>query len=149
MLTPVCIGLVMAPTLRWTVSNRWLLFLTASLLNSVVWMIWNATYAVGTWANGSWVNLAFSLIAVSMGYGTFIWHTEPNENPVWHRRCEAVVRLIPLIVVAAGVISLALVWVLPNLVTSVKITTIAGAAVVIVLATLRQNLSLQEYDRLI
>ena len=32
---------------------------------------------------------------------------------------------------------------------SVKITTIAGAAVVIVLATLRQSLSLQEYDRLI
>ena len=30
-----------------------------------------------------------------------------------------------------------------------KITTIAGAAVVIVLATLRQSLSLQEYDRLI
>ena len=27
MLTPVCIGVVMAPTLRWTVSYRWLLFL--------------------------------------------------------------------------------------------------------------------------
>src|SRR5579863_6179424 len=149
MLTPACIGLVMAPTLRWTVSYRWLLFLTASLLNSVVWMIWNATYAVGAWANGSWLNLAFSLIAVAMGYGTFVWHTEPNEDPVWQRRCEAIVRLIPLVVVAAGVISLALVWALPNVLASVKITTIAGAAVVIVLATLRQSLSLQEYDRLI
>ena len=149
MLTPVCIGLVMAPTLRWTVSYRWLLFLTASLLNSVVWMIWNSTYAVGAWANGSWLNLAFSLIAVGMGYGAFVWHTEPNENPVWQRRCEAIVRLIPLIVVAAGVISLALVWALPNVLASVKITTIAGATVVIVLATLRQSLSLQEYDRLI
>jgi signal transduction histidine kinase/CheY-like chemotaxis protein len=148
MLTPACIGLVMAPTLRWTVSYRWLLLLTASLLNSVVWMIWNATYAVGAWVNGSWLNLAFSLIAVGMGYGTFVWHTEPKEDPVWQRRCEAIVRLIPLIVVAAGVISLALVWVLPVL-ASVKITTIAGATVVIVLATLRQSLSLQEYDRLI
>jgi hypothetical protein len=106
MLTPVCIGPVMAPTLRWT-APRWLLFLTASLLNSVVWMIWNATYEVGGWANGSWLNLAFSFIAVGMGYGTFVWHTEPNEDPVWQRRCEAIVRLIPLIVVAAGVISLA------------------------------------------
>jgi signal transduction histidine kinase/CheY-like chemotaxis protein len=148
MLTPVCIALVMAPTLRWMLSYRWLLFLAASLLNSVVWMIWNATYAVGAWANGSWLNLTFSLIAIGMGYGTFVWHTEPNENPVWQRRCEAIVRLIPLIVVAAGVISLALVWALPVL-ASVKITTIAGAAVVIVLATLRQSLSLQEYDRLI
>jgi signal transduction histidine kinase/DNA-binding response OmpR family regulator len=149
MLTPVCIGLVMAPTLRWRVSYRWLLFLVASLLNSVVWMIWNSTYAVGAWANGSWLNLTFSLIAVGMGYGTFVWHTESNEDPVWQRRCEALVRLIPLIVVAAGVISLALVWVLPNVLASVKITTIAGATVVIVLATLRQSLSLQEYDRLI
>jgi signal transduction histidine kinase/CheY-like chemotaxis protein len=149
MLTPVCIGLVMAPTLRWTVSYRWLLFLTASLLNSAVWMIWNSTYAVGAWANGSWLNLAFSLIAVGMGYGTFVWHTESNEDPVWQRRCEAIVRLIPLIVVAAGVISLALVWALPNVLASVKITTIAGATVVIVLATLRQSRSLQEYDRLI
>ena len=149
MLTPACIGLVMAPTLRWRVRYRWLLFLTAALLNSIVWMIWNSTYAAGTWANGSWLNLAFSLIAVGMGYGTFVWHTESNGDPVWQRRCEAIVRLIPLIVVAAGVISLALVWALPNVLASVKITTIAGAAVVIVLATLRQSLSLQEYDRLI
>ena len=84
-----------------------------------------------------------------MGYGTFVWHTEPSEDPVWQRRCEAVVRLIPLIVVAAGVISLSLVWALPNVLASVRITTIAGAAVAIALATLRQNLSLQEYDRLI
>jgi signal transduction histidine kinase/DNA-binding response OmpR family regulator len=149
MLTPVCIGVVMAPTLRWTVSYRWLLFLIAALLNSAVWMIWNATYAVGAWANGSWLNLAFSVIAIGMGYGAYVWRTESNEDPVWQRRCEAVVRLIPLVVVAAGVISLSLVWALPNVMASVKITTIAGAAVVIVLATLRQSLSLQEYDRLI
>jgi two-component system, sensor histidine kinase and response regulator len=149
MLTPVCIGAVMAPTLRWKMSARWVLFLAAALLNSLVWLIWNTTYAVGAWANGSWLNLAFSLIAVGMGYGTFVWHTEPNEDPVWQRRCEAVVRLIPLIVVAAGVISLALIWALPNVRASVKITTIVGATVVIILATLRQSLSLQEYDRLL
>ena len=149
MFTPVCIGLVMAATLRWTATYRWLLFLAASVLNSVVWMIWNDDYAEGAWANGSWLNLAFSVIAVAMGYGTFVWHTETNEDPVWQRRCEAIVRLIPLIVVAAGVISLSLVWALPNVLASVRITTIAGAAVAIVLATLRQNLSLQEYDRLI
>jgi signal transduction histidine kinase/DNA-binding response OmpR family regulator len=149
MLTPVCIGLVTVPTLRWRVSYRWLVFLTAAVLNCVVWMIWNTTYAVGTWANGSWLNLAFSFIALAMGFGAFLWHAEPNRDPVWVRRCEAILRLVPLIAVAAGVISVSLVWALPNVLASVRITTIAGAAVVIVLATLRQNLSLQEYDRLI
>ncbi|HTD75671.1 MAG TPA: response regulator [Steroidobacteraceae bacterium] len=149
MLTPVCIGLVMAATLRWTASYRWLLLLAASALNSFIWMIWNENYAAAAWANGSWLNLAFSIIAVGLGYGTFVWHTETNGDPVWQRRCEAIVRLIPLAVVAAGVISLSLVWALPHVLASVRITTIVGAAVAIVLATLRQNLSLQEYDRLI
>jgi len=149
MLTPVCIGLVMAATLRWTASYRWLLFLAAAALNSIVWMIWNESYKAAAWANGSWLNLAFSVIAVGLGYGTFVWHTETNADPVWQRRCEVIVRLIPLTVVAAGVISLSLVWALPNVLASMRITTIVGAAVAIALATLRQNLSLQEYDRLI
>jgi signal transduction histidine kinase/DNA-binding response OmpR family regulator len=149
MLTPGCIGLVMAATLRWTATYRWLLFLAASVLNCAMWMIWSDDYAVGAWANGTWLNLAFSLMAVGMGYGTYVWHTETNQDPVWQRRCEAIVRLIPLVVVAAGVISLSLVWALPDVSASVRITTIVGAAVAIVLATLRQNLSLQEYDRLI
>jgi two-component system, sensor histidine kinase and response regulator len=149
MLTPVCVGLVIAPTLRFRMSHQWLIFVVASLLNSAVWMMWNTTYVVGTWANGSWLNLAFSVIAIGMGYGAFVWHTETSEDVSWQRRCEAVLRLIPLIVVAAGVISIALVLALPNVRDSVKLTTIVGAAVVIVLATLRQSLSLQEYDRLI
>ena len=149
MLTPGCIGLVMAATLRWRASYRWLLFLTAAFLNSAVWMIWNDDYAVGAWANGSWLNLGFSVVMIGMGYGASVWHTEINDDPAWQRRCEAVVRLVPLFVVGAGVICLSLVWALPNVLASVKITTIVGAAVAIVLATLRQNLSLQEYDRLI
>jgi signal transduction histidine kinase/DNA-binding response OmpR family regulator len=149
MLTPACVGIVMAPTLRLRIDHRWVLFLVASLLNGALWMIWNATYAVGTWRNGAWLNLAFSLIAIGMGYGAHVWHTEPNEDLGWQRRCEAALRLLPLFVVGAGVISVSLVWMLPNILASVRITTVAGAAVVIILAALRQNLSLHEYDRLI
>lgn len=149
MLIPACVCLVMAPTLRLRVDHRWVLFLVASLLNSAVWMIWNATYVIGAWQNGAWVNLAFSFLAIGMGYGVFVWHTEPNEDPAWQRRCEAMLRLLPLVVVGAGVISVSLVWILPDILPSVKITTVIGAAVVIILAALRQNLSLHEYDRLI
>ncbi len=149
MLTPACVGIVMAPTLRLRLDHRWMLLLVASLLNSAVWMIWNSTYAVGTWQNGGLLNLAFSYIAIAMGYGAFVWHTEPNEDLAWQRRCEALLRLLPLFVVGAGVISVSLVWMLPNVLASVRITTVVGAAIVIILAALRQNLSLQEYDRLI
>jgi signal transduction histidine kinase/DNA-binding response OmpR family regulator len=58
-------------------------------------------------------------------------------------------RLIPLFVVGAAVISVALVWILPDVLPSVKLATECGAALVTVLAVLRQNLSLLEHDRLV
>jgi len=64
-------------------------------------------------------------------------------------RCEAVLRLIPLFVVGAAVISVALVWILPDVLSSVKIATIGGGALITVLAVARQNLSLLELDRLV
>jgi signal transduction histidine kinase/CheY-like chemotaxis protein len=149
MLTPACVAAVMAPTLRLRLSHQWVVLVAASLLNGAVWMAWNANYIVDAWAGGSWLNLAFSYIAIAMGYGAFVWHTEPRRDPVWQRRCEALLRLIPLFVVAAGVISVSLVWILPNVLHSVRMTTVIGAALVIVLAALRQNLTLHEYDRLI
>jgi signal transduction histidine kinase/CheY-like chemotaxis protein len=149
MLTPICIGIVMALTLRLRLDVRWLWLLVASMLNGVLWMLWNGTYEVGAWEGGSWLNPAFSVVAIGMGYGAFIWKTESSQDPAWQRRCEAVLRLLPLFVVAAGVISVALVWILPNVLMSVRVTTVVGVAVVIILAALRQNLSLHEYDRLI
>jgi two-component system sensor histidine kinase/response regulator len=47
------------------------------------------------------------------------------------------------------VISVALVWSLPDVLYSVKLVTVCGAAIVTVLAVARQNLSLQEHDRLV
>ena len=149
MLTPCIVGAVMVPTLRLRPDHRWMTMLSASALNAVLWMGWNATNEEGLWQSGSWLNLAFSCIALVMGYGAFIWHAEPVEDPRWQRRCEAVLRLIPLLVVAAAVISVSLVWILPNILASVKLATILGACVVTVLAAVRQNLSLLEHDRLI
>jgi signal transduction histidine kinase len=84
-----------------------------------------------------------------MGYGAFVWRTEARGEVSWQRRCEAVLRLIPLFVVGTAVVSVAVVLILPNVLASVKFATFGGAAVVIVLAALRQNLSLLEHDRLV
>ena len=149
MLTPALVGAVAALTLRLRVTYRWALFLVASVFNSILWMIWNVENVSGDWSPGSLLNTAFSVAAIGMGYGAFAWQTQSNPDPAWQRRCEAVLRLLPLFVVATGVISVAIVWILPNVLSSVRITTVVGAAVVIILAALRQNLSLQEYDRLL
>jgi len=146
---PGCMGAVLAPTLRWRLDARWAFLLFAMVLNGVLWMIWNAQYLSHSLQGASWMSLAFSVTTLSMGYGAFVWHTETRVDLVWQRRCEAVLRLIPLFVVGAAVISVALVWVLPNVLPSVKLATECGAALVTVLAALRQNLSLLEHDRLV
>jgi signal transduction histidine kinase/CheY-like chemotaxis protein len=149
LLTPGCVGAVMFPTLRLRIDHRWTLFLFASVLYGALWMAWNSEYLSDSLQGGSWLNLAFSCIALTMGYGAFLWHTEVRTDVLWQRRCEAVLRLIPLFVVGAAVISVALVWILPDVLSSVKIATVGGATLVIVLAVARQNLSLQELDRLV
>jgi signal transduction histidine kinase/DNA-binding response OmpR family regulator len=149
MLTPACVALVMAATLRWRVSYQWVVFLVATVLNAALWMCWNAAYQIFAWQGGSWLNLSFSIIALALGYGASVWHTEISPDISWRRRCEAVLRFIPLFVVAVAVVSVTAVWSLPDVLSSVKLATVGGSAIVTMLAAARQNLSLQEHDRLV
>ena len=144
-----CIGAVVAPTLRWTVDRRWVLFLGSAVANGVVWVAWNADIDGKTTARDVVLAACFSATNLAMGYGAFLWRTESNEDHAWQRRCEAMLRLLPLIVVGAAVISVALVLATPDVLPSVQFATVIGATIVIVLAAARQNLSLLEHDRLI
>jgi signal transduction histidine kinase/CheY-like chemotaxis protein len=149
LLTPVCVGAVLAPTLRLRLDYRWALLLLATAVNGASWMVWNSESLSNSLQGASWLNLVFSLSSLAMGYGAFVWHTESRSDVMWQRRCEAVLRLIPLFVVGAAVIGVALVWILPNILPSVKLATVCGAALIVVLAAVRQNLSLLEHDRLV
>jgi signal transduction histidine kinase/BarA-like signal transduction histidine kinase len=149
LLTPGCLAAVLAPTMRWRVDHRWAILVIALVLNGALWMAWNSEYVDQTLQDASWVNLAFSFAGLGMGYGAFVWHPEARCDVSWERRCEAVLRLIPLFVVGTAVVSVAVVVILPNVLASVKFATFGGAALVIVLAALRQNLSLLEHDRLV
>ena len=88
-------------------------------------------------------------MALALGIGARLWRTEIDHGAAWQRRCEGVLRLLPVLVVAAGLVSVVLVFTLPAVLPSVRLTTIAGAALVIVIAMLRQRQSMQEYDRLL
>jgi len=119
------------------------------VVNGALWMVWNSEVVDQSTQAASWLNLIISLVALGMGYGAFVWRTETRRDELWQRRCEAVLRLIPLFAVGTAVVSVAVVVILPNVLASVKFATFGGAALVIVLAALRQNLSLLEHDRLV
>ena len=144
-----CVGAVFAPTVRLPIDHRWMLLLAAAVCNGMVWMVWNVDVDPVVTPLDTAVAFAFSIVNLGMGWGVLIWHTEPNLAPGWQRRCEAMLRFIPLLVVAAAVISAASVWATPGMLKSVQLATFVGAIIVIALAAARQNLSLLEHDRLV
>src|SRR5882724_11767639 len=149
LLTPGCLAAVLAPTMRWRLDYRWAILVLALVLDGALWMAWNSEYVDQTLQDASWVNLAFSFAGIGMGYGAFVWQPEARCDVSWERRCEAVLRLIPLFVVGTAVVSVAVVVILPDVLASVKFATFGGAALVIILAVFRQSLSLLEHDRLL
>jgi signal transduction histidine kinase/CheY-like chemotaxis protein len=136
--TPVCVALVLAPTLRLRLDSRLLLFLMASVGNGIAWMMWNANVPISLPKFGTTLNFAFSAVTLGLGYGACVWQTTHDPAPSWARRCEAWLRMIPLIAVAAAVISVAIVWAVPNVMRSVQLATVVGSAIVIALAFVRQ-----------
>jgi signal transduction histidine kinase/AmiR/NasT family two-component response regulator len=149
LLTPVCLAVVLAPTMRLRPDRRRLLLFVAMLGNGIVWMIWNGEVDDYPPAAGTLLSLGFSVFALAIGYGAAVWQTKVEQNPAWERFCETVLRLIPLLAVAMAVVTLAIVWAVPDVRRSVQLATIMGAAVVIVLAVIRQSMSLLEHDRLV
>jgi signal transduction histidine kinase/CheY-like chemotaxis protein len=143
-LSPVCVGIVLALTLRLRPEPGWLLFLFASLGNGLAWMMWNANVPAALPKFGTWLNFWFSALTLAVGYGACIWRTKVDLDPAWQRRCEAWLRMIPLLAVGIAVVSVAIVWAVPNVMRSVQLATVVGAAIVIVLAFTRQNLINQQ-----
>jgi signal transduction histidine kinase len=149
LLAPVCLLAVLVPTMRLRPDYRRIVLKTAMIGNGVVWMIWNADVDIQIPAAGTLLNFAFSVFALGIGYGASVWRTKIAPSAAWERRCESLLRLIPLITIAAAVVTVAIVWAAPSVPPSVQIATMAGAAIVTVLAVVRQNMSLLEHDRLV
>lgn len=149
LLTPVCVTLVLAPTLRLRLDHRWMVFLVTMAIHAIFWMLWNLGFQDNSLTSGSVLGAGFSLVLMAMGYGAFLWRTEVNPDVLWQRRCEAMLRMIPLLATAGAVISVALVWTLSDVLRSVQVATMVCSVVVVVLAVARQNLSLLEHDRLV
>ena len=139
LLTPVCLLAVIVPTMRLRPDLRRIV-LSVAMIGDI---------DVRIPAAGTLLNFAFSVFTLAIGYGASVWQAKIEPSPAWERRCEALLRLIPLVSIAAAVVSVAIVWALPNVLRSVQLATVGGAAIVTVLAFARQNMSLLEHDRLV
>ncbi|MGE0113297.1 MAG: PAS domain S-box protein [Steroidobacteraceae bacterium] len=149
MLSCGCLALVLLLTLRLKLQYQWLTLIVASIINGILWMQW-IYLAQGKGAQSSpLLYLLFSIVTLALGVGALLWRVESSTEPAYERRCEAVLRMLPLLVVGAAAVSVGLAWSLPGVPHVAAVAIYISAALVFILAAIRQSLLLFERDRLL
>ncbi len=143
------VGALMIPTLRLRADPGWLVLLAALVLNGGLWMRWNILTLDDRLGTGTFFNAGFSIAALILGWGARHWKVVRRDDPSWERRCEWILRLMPLLVVIAASIAVVMVLTLPGITPAVRHLVPACAFVVAGFALARQSLLLRERDRLL
>ena len=149
LLGAACVGVLMIPTLHLRAEPGWLVFLAALVLNGGLWMRWNILTLDDQLGTGTFFNASFSIAALLLGWGARYWKVIRRDDPVWERRCEWILRLLPLLVVIAASIAVVMVLTLPEITPAVRHLVPACAFVVAGFALARQSLLLRERDRML
>jgi signal transduction histidine kinase/ActR/RegA family two-component response regulator len=145
---PTVLGLILAVATRARPGWRALLLPLATGVLTVLWVFWNLRFLEGRLVDGDWLNLCFSATAIMIGVGAARFELVPRRDDAWDRRCEAMLRLLPLGMVALAAAGIILADVLPGVPEGAEMWAVAGGVAVVVFAALRQNFTLHERDRL-
>ncbi|HEY4039671.1 MAG TPA: ATP-binding protein, partial [Burkholderiaceae bacterium] len=149
LMAPPCLALVLVLALRLRPNWRALLLPSCIAVVSGVWLAWNLALLANTSVDGSWLNISFSLIFILSGLGALVFQVETVDDEQWDRACEALLRLLPLMLVVIAAGSITLTEVLPGVHPAIQISVAAGGGLVVVMAAIRQSLLLGERDRLV
>lgn len=149
LMAPTALGMVLALKLRAPLSWRaWLLPLSTAAL-MVCWGVWNLQLLTATNVHGGWTNQSFSVAALALGLGSLGYRLDTVDDPLWDRRCEATLRMLPLLLVVTAAAGVVLTTSTSEVPQSTRLSVQLGAALVVALAFVRQSFQLQERDRLI
>jgi PAS domain S-box-containing protein len=143
------LGVVLVLTLKPRLNVGWPLLLVSLMGSGATWLEWNSLTLDNALADGTWFNFSFAIVAFGMGAGAVSSRLEPSDDTRWERFCEGTLRLLPLLLVLVAAAGVLLVFTLPNVPEVALLSVMLGAAVVVVLAVLRQSLLLSERERLL
>ncbi|MDO9053271.1 MAG: PAS domain S-box protein [Gallionella sp.] len=142
-------ALSMIPLLRLRLNIGLILFTVGLILTGMSWMNWNFLALDGVEIDGAWFNPVFSVAVLLIAYSLTRWKIEINEDTQWDRRCESILRLLPLVTVVIASLSVVLSHTLADLPFFVQATTDSGAVIVVLLAMIRQSSLMKERDELV
>ncbi|MFA4795022.1 sensor histidine kinase [Leptospira kirschneri] len=143
-LTAAALGILLIPVLRLQPDKSWLSFIIGMGGNGFCWLLWNALFIVEIPPDGTILNAGFSISTLILGYGVWTWKPKLNDHPIWGRRFEAALRLLPLFEVIASSITIVLAGTFSGLPEGVRIVAWTGTTIVVVIASVRQTLLVKE-----
>lgn len=143
------LGVVLVLTLKPRFDLGWPLLLVSLMGSGATWLEWNSLTLDNALADGTWFNFSFAVVAFGMGLGAMFFRIEPSNNARWERFCEGTLRLLPLLLVIVAATGVLLAFTLPQVPRVAELSVMVGAAVVVVLAMIRQSVLLSERDRML
>ncbi|MGC3981922.1 MAG: PAS domain S-box protein [Steroidobacteraceae bacterium] len=147
------IGLLVALVLGLRADWRWQLLPAGLVLTGLAWMRWNSIDLSAEPASGSWLNFSFAAAALMRGLGAAYWRVDADPDSRSSAqsadRYAAFFMLMPLVLVIAAVATVFFAWDASHLPRLLQVAVLIGAAMVIVLAVIRQILFLAERERLL
>jgi signal transduction histidine kinase/DNA-binding NarL/FixJ family response regulator len=149
LMAPPCLALILILALRLRPNWRVLLLPLCIAVVAGQWLVWNLELLANRSGDGTWLNLSFSVIFVLSGVGALVFRVQAVNSEAWDRGCEALLRLLPLMLVVIATGSIALTEALPGVHPAIEISVVAGGGLVVVMAAIRQSLLLRERDRLV
>lgn len=144
-----CLIVVLVLSLRLQRTRGALLFPLATLWMAGEWAAWNLRFLNNSLLDGDWLNVGFSGAAVLMGYAVAYLRLEADPDPAWDRRCEALLRSLPLMMVALAAIGIIGIQNDTAFSSSLQILATVGGMLVLAVSVLRQNTLLLERERLL
>ena len=143
------LGLMIMLEMRARFKPRVLLLVFAIMGDIVLWNQWNLRIFADALIDGSLLNILFSPFAILLGLGAAIWRPEPSLDTGWDRFCEGLLRMVPLFMVTLAAMGIILSFSLPGESAAAKAAAVIGGLLLVVLATIRQSLTLKERDQLL
>lgn len=143
------LGMMLILHMRARFDLRGLLLIFAMLCNTALWDIWNLRTLSYALMNGSSLNIVFSSVAILTGVSAAVWRLEPKMDASWQRLCEFLLRLLPLFMVVVAVVGVALTEIAPGESKAAQPFVLVGSMVLVLLAMMRQVLTLEDRDQLL
>jgi PAS domain S-box-containing protein len=144
-----CLALVLVLSLRLALDRGLVLFLSSLVANGGLWLEWNSLTLDGALMDGTLYNAGFSVAALTQGTGAYLLKVRSDASPRWERLCETLLRLLPFTFVVLAATSIVLAYTLPHVPEAMQWSTLLGAVLIVLIASSRQSLVLDDRERLL